>query len=39
MTGQGSGPGSPQDYSVAGHVSGEVVQDIAQWVKNNSAGE
>jgi len=39
MTGQGSGPASPQDYSVAGHVSGEVVQDIAQWVKNNSAGE
>ncbi len=33
MTGKGSGPGSPADYSVVGHVSDEVVQDIAQWVK------
>lgn len=38
MVGTGSGPGSPADYSVAGHVSGEVIRDIAQWVKaNNSA--
>ncbi len=35
MTGKGSGPATPADYSVAGHVSGEVVQDIAQWVKHN----
>jgi dienelactone hydrolase len=35
MPGQGTGPGSPADYSVAGHVSAEVVQDIAQWVTNN----
>jgi len=39
MTGKGSGPGSPEDYSVTGHVSGEVVQDIAQWVKNNQAAK
>jgi dienelactone hydrolase len=39
MTGKGPGPASPQDYSVAGHVSGEVVQDIAQWVRNNGAGK
>ncbi len=37
MTGKGSAPGSPADYSVIGHVSSQVVQDIAQWVKNNQA--
>ncbi|HUI82626.1 MAG TPA: alpha/beta fold hydrolase [Candidatus Binatia bacterium] len=35
---QGSGPPSPADYSVAGHVSRTVIDDIAQWVKSNSAG-
>ena len=39
MTGKGSGQPSPSDYSVVGHVSGEVVQDIAQWVKNNQAAK
>jgi len=39
MAGTGSGSGSPADYSVAGHVSPEVVQDIAQWVKTNSAAK
>ena len=40
MTGKGSGPGSPADYSVAGHVASEVVDDIAQWVeKNGSPGK
>ena len=39
MTGKGSGPGSPADYSVAGHVSGEVIHDIAQWVKANDSGK
>ncbi len=37
MTGKGSGQGSPSDYSVVGHVSGEVIQDIARWVKSNPA--
>lgn len=33
------GPASPADYSVAGHVSGDVVNDIAQWVYKNAAGK
>jgi uncharacterized protein len=33
MTGQGTP--SPQDYNVAGHVSQDVVDDIASWVKQN----
>jgi uncharacterized protein len=37
MTGQGAGQASPSDYSVAGHVSAEVVQDTAQWVKGDQA--
>jgi hypothetical protein len=36
MTGTGKGPGSPEDYTVFGHVDQPVVQDIAQWVKSNS---
>jgi dienelactone hydrolase len=39
MSAKGSGPGTPQDYAVAGHVSPEVVQDIAQWVKSNGLGK
>ena len=33
MTGQGTP--SPQDYNLAGHVSQDVVDDIANWVKQN----
>jgi hypothetical protein len=33
------GPASPADYSVAGHVSVEVVNDVAQWVNKNAAGK
>ena len=33
MPGAGSGPASPEDYSVAGNVSEDVVNDIAQWIK------
>jgi dienelactone hydrolase len=36
MKGQGSGPGSPADYSVEGHVSEIVINDIAQWVRQVS---
>jgi dienelactone hydrolase len=39
MTGKGSGQASPSDYSVVGHVSDEVVQDIAQWVQSNQAAK
>lgn len=28
----GTGPGSPQEYSTPGHVSEEVVRDIAAWI-------
>ncbi len=35
MTGKGSGPGTPEDYAIAGHVSPEVVHGIAEWVKSN----
>ena len=37
MPGTGSGPASPEDYSVAGNVSEDVVNDIAQWIKSNGA--
>ncbi len=37
MPGAGSGPASPEDYSVAGNVSEEVVNDIAHWIKGNAA--
>jgi dienelactone hydrolase len=36
MPGTGSGPASPDDYSVAGNVSEEVVNDIAHWIKGNA---
>ncbi len=29
----GEGPATPQDYLVEGHVSAEVVQDIAAWIR------
>lgn len=37
MTGAGSGPASPSDYAVPGHVSTQVIQDIVEWVKGESA--
>jgi uncharacterized protein len=37
MPGTGSGPASPEDYSVAGNVSEDVVNDIAHWIKGNTA--
>ena len=37
MTGAGSGPASPSDYAVPGHVSRQVIQDIVQWVNGESA--
>jgi uncharacterized protein len=39
MAGQGTGPGSPADYSVAGHVSDEVVQDIAHWIRAHQSSK
>ena len=30
----GEGPSTPQEYMVEGHVSEEVVQDIAGWIRN-----
>jgi uncharacterized protein len=32
--GTGSGPASPADYTISGHVSMQVIQDIVQWVNN-----
>lgn len=29
----GKGPSTPEEYGVEGHVSGEVIQDIAGWVE------
>src|SRR5271157_2311659 len=37
MPGAGSGPASPDDYSVTGNVSQDVVNDIAHWIKSNGA--
>ena len=37
MPGAGSGPASPDDYSVAGNVSADVINDIAHWIKSNGA--
>jgi dienelactone hydrolase len=31
---EGEGPSTPQEYMVEGHVSAEVIQDIAAWIKN-----
>lgn len=39
MSGTGSGPASPADYAIPGHVSKEVIQDVAQWINANSAGK
>jgi uncharacterized protein len=35
--GVGSGPPSPQDYSMGGNVSEDVINDIAHWIKSNAA--
>lgn len=32
-----SGPPSPDDYAIAGHVAPEVITDIADWVKANDS--
>ena len=37
MPGAGTGPASPEDYSVAGNVAEDVVNDIAHWIKTNAA--
>ena len=37
MPGTGSVPASPEDYSVAGNVSEDVINDIAKWIKSNTA--
>ncbi len=30
----GEGPSTPQEYLTEGHVSAEVIQDIASWIKD-----
>ena len=37
MPGTASGPASPEDYSVAGNVSEDVISDVAKWIKSNTA--
>jgi dienelactone hydrolase len=37
MPGAGSGPATPEDYSVAGNVSEDVINDIVHWIKSNAA--
>jgi hypothetical protein len=37
MPGAGAGPASPEDYSVAGNVSEDVINDIVHWIKSNAA--
>jgi hypothetical protein len=32
----GEGPSTPQEYLIEGHVSEEVVQDIALWVREQN---
>jgi dienelactone hydrolase len=39
MSGTGSGPASPSDYAVPGHVSTQVVHDIVMWVNGESASK
>jgi len=39
MKTKSSGPASPADYSIAGHVSETVVEEIAQWIKGNGTGK
>lgn len=36
MPGRGTGAAGPEDYSVAGNVSEDVVNDIAYWIKSNA---
>jgi len=36
MPGTGTGPASPEDYSVVGNVSEDVVNDIVHWIKSNA---
>jgi uncharacterized protein len=36
MAGTGTGPASPEDYSVAGNVSEDVINEIAKWIKSNA---
>ncbi len=31
----GEGPSTPQEYFVEGHVSEEVIQDVARWIKSS----
>lgn len=33
--GAGTGPASPEDYTFAGNVSAEVINDIASWIKSH----
>ncbi len=35
----GSGKSTPDEYAVPSNVSGEVVSDIAEWVKKVGAGK
>jgi dienelactone hydrolase len=37
MPGSGQGPASPEDYAVAGNVAEDVVNDIAKWIRGNTA--
>ncbi len=37
MPGTGTRPATPDDYSVAGNVSEDVINDIAKWIKANAA--
>ena len=39
MPGAGSGPATPDDYSIAGNVSDDVINDIAKWIKSNAVGQ
>jgi uncharacterized protein len=39
MSGTGSGPASPSDYAVPGHVSTQVIHDIVLWVNGESASK
>jgi len=39
MTVASSGPASPSDYAVPGHVSMQVIQDITQWVNGEGVAK
>jgi uncharacterized protein len=32
----GSGPSTPEEYQLPGHVASEVINDISQWIRSNS---